>query len=63
LAGSPDSVTYADRVLFGGVGVDWNFASRWSARLEYERSKDIEPNAEIADSHVELLSLGVLLKL
>lgn len=57
------SVTYADRVLFGGVGVDWNFAGRWSARLEYERSKAIEPNADIAESHVELLSLGVLFRL
>jgi len=59
----PDSVTYADRVLIGGVGVDWNFAGRWSARLEYQRSKDIEPNLEIAESHVELVSLGVLFKL
>ncbi len=59
----PDSVTYADRVLIGGVGVDWQFAGRWSARLEYQRSKDIEPNLEIAESHVELLSLGVLFKL
>jgi hypothetical protein len=32
-------------------------------RLEYQRSKDIEPNLEIAESHVELLSLGVLFKL
>jgi OmpA-OmpF porin, OOP family len=61
--GNPSSVTYADRVLLGGVGVDWNFAGRWSARLEYQRSKNIEPNLEIAESHVELLSLGVLLRL
>jgi hypothetical protein len=59
----PDSVTYADRVLIGGAGVDWNFAGRWSARLEYQRSKNIEPNPDIAESHVELLSLGVLFKL
>jgi hypothetical protein len=57
------SVNYSDRVLFGGVGVDWNFAGRWSARLEYERSKDIERNPDIAESHVELLSLGVLFRL
>lgn len=57
------SASYADRVLFGGVGVDWNLAGRWSARLEYERSKAIERNAEIAESHVELLSLGVLFRL
>lgn len=60
---APDSVTYADRVLIGGAGVDWNFAGRWSARLEYQRSKDIEPNLAIAESHVELLSLGVLFRL
>lgn len=60
---APDSVTYADRVLFGGVGVDWNFAGRWGARLEYQRSKDIEPNLQIAETHVELLSLGVLCRL
>jgi opacity protein-like surface antigen len=59
----PDTTTYADRVWIGGVGVDWNFAGRWSARLEYERSKEIEPNRDIAASHVELLSLGVLFKL
>jgi hypothetical protein len=59
----PDSATYGDRVLIGGVGVDWNFAGRWSARLEYERSKDIDANRDIAASHVELLSLGVLFRL
>jgi len=60
---TPSSVTYSDRVLYGGLGVDWNFAGHWSARLEYQRSKDIEPNLDIAESHVELLSLGVLFKL
>jgi opacity protein-like surface antigen len=59
----PSSNTYSDRVLLGGIGVDWNFAGRWSARLEYQRSQDIERNAEIGESHVELLSLGVLFKL
>ena len=63
LPATPDSVTYSDRVLIGGLGVDWQFAGRWSARLEYQRSKDIEPNPEIAESHVELISLGVLFKL
>jgi hypothetical protein len=57
------SSTYGDRVLVGGLGVDWNFAGRWSARLEYERSKAIERNNDIAESHVELLSLGVLFRL
>jgi hypothetical protein len=28
-----------------------------------ERSKNIEPNRDIAESHVELLPLGVLFKL
>jgi hypothetical protein len=60
---TPTSITYSDRVLIGGAGVDWNFAGRWSARLEYQRSKNIEPNLDIAESHVELLSLGVLFKL
>lgn len=60
---APDSVTYSDRVLIGGAGVDWNFAGRWSARLEYQRSKNIEPNLDIAESHVELLSLSVLFRL
>jgi OmpA-OmpF porin, OOP family len=60
---SPTAVTYSDRVLLGGIGADWQFADRWSVRLEYQRSKDIEPNLEIAESHVELLSLGVLFKL
>jgi hypothetical protein len=59
----PDTVTYSDRVLIGGVGVDWNFAGRWSARLEYQHSKNIGPNLDIAESHVELISLGVLVRL
>lgn len=57
------AITYSDRVLIGGAGVDWQFADRWSVRLEYQRSKDIEPNLDIAESHVELLSLGVLFRL
>lgn len=54
------SITHSDRVLIGGAGVDWNFTGRWSARLEYQRSQDIERNFDIGESHVELLSLGVL---
>jgi hypothetical protein len=50
-------------VTFAGVGVDWNFARRWSARLEYQRSKDIEANLDIAAAHVELLSLDILYRL
>ena len=59
----PTSVTYSDRVLIGGVGLDWRFADRWSARVEYQRSKDLDANIDIGASHVELLSLGVLFKL
>lgn len=59
----PTSITYSDRVLIGGVGVDWAYADRWSVRLEYQGSKDIEPNLDIGESHVELLSLGVLFRL
>jgi OmpA-OmpF porin, OOP family len=55
-----ESPTYADRVAFGGVGVDWNFHDQWGARLEYRRSKDIEQNIDLAETHVELLSLAVL---
>jgi opacity protein-like surface antigen len=58
-----ETPTYADRVLFAGLGADWNFSPRWSTRLEYRRSKDIEHNLDIAKSHVELLSLSVLYSL
>jgi hypothetical protein len=59
----PDTVTYADEVTFAGLGVDWNFKPKWSVRLEYQRSKDIEANLDISAAHLELLSLDVLYRL
>jgi hypothetical protein len=57
------SFDFADRVLYGGLGADWNINPKWSARLEYQRSKDLDKNLVLDESHVELLSLNILYRL
>lgn len=56
------TTTYGDRIFLGGLGLVWNVDDRWSARLEYERSDDIESNRDLAESRVELTSASVVFR-
>jgi hypothetical protein len=63
LAGASGSnVTFGDEVLLAGAGVQWSFASRWSARLEYQRTGDLR-NSVTSDNLLEQASLSVLFNL
>ena len=60
---SPSSTTYGDRVLLGGVGAEWAFAQRWSARVEYQRTGNIDSNISSGEARVEQAALSVLFRL
>jgi hypothetical protein len=56
-----------DEVLMAGVGAQWSFAPRWTARLEYQRTGSIDYDADIMNlagtEKIEQFSLGVLFDL
>lgn len=51
---------YSDEVVTIGAGVQWAFLPRWSARLEYQRSDDMQPNEIMGESRLDQASLSVL---
>jgi hypothetical protein len=62
---------YSDEAFFGGAGVQWKFAPRVAARLEYQRTQELKyDNAEssggifdVLDEHensMNVLSLGIV---
>lgn len=53
---------YSDEVIIAGAGVQWSFASRWAARLEYQRTGDLKYD-DTGESSIEQASLSVLFKL
>jgi hypothetical protein len=53
---------YSDEVVIAGVGVQWSFAPRWAARLEYQRTDDLKYD-NTGESSIDQASLGVLFKL
>ena len=59
--------TVGDEVVMAGVGAQWSFASRWSARLEYQRTGSIDYGIDIIDNagtrKIEQFSLSVLFNL
>lgn len=46
-----------------GAGIDFNFASKWIARLEYQRHLDVGGDAFIHEPDADSVSLGVFLRL
>lgn len=53
---------FSDEVTMAGAGVQWSFASRWTARLEYQRTDDLQYD-DTGESSIEHVSLSVLFKL
>lgn len=54
---------FSDEVVTLGAGVQWSFLPRWTARLEYQRTDDLQPNELMGESSLEQASLSVLFKL
>ncbi|MET0658926.1 MAG: outer membrane beta-barrel protein [Steroidobacteraceae bacterium] len=46
-----------------GAGVDFSFASKWIARLEYQRHLEVGGDAFIDEPDVDSVSLGIFLRL
>jgi hypothetical protein len=59
---SSASTDFSDEVVMAGVGVQWSFAPRWAARLEYQRTDDLQYD-NTGESRVEQASLSVLFSL
>jgi opacity protein-like surface antigen len=55
----PSTETYRQEIWIAGVGLDWSFAPRWSLRLEYQRTDDVDANATSGESRLEHFALGV----
>ena len=53
---------FNDEVFMAGAGVQWSFAPRWAARLEYQRTDDMK-YGNTGESSIEQASLSVLFKL
>lgn len=51
---------FSDEVFNVGGGVQWAFLPRWIARLEYQRSDDLQPNGIMGESRLDQASLSVL---
>jgi hypothetical protein len=57
---------YSDEVVMAGAGVQWAFAPRWAARLEYQRTDDMkydDNRTSGGESSIEQASLSVIFKL
>jgi hypothetical protein len=57
---SPIDRDFSDEVVTVGAGVQWAFASRWTARLEYQRTDDLQANEIMGESRIDQASLSVL---
>lgn len=51
---------YSDEVITLGAGVQWAFLPRWTARLEYQRTDDLQSNDIMGKSRLDQASLSVL---
>jgi opacity protein-like surface antigen len=54
---------FSDEVVSVGAGVQWAFLSRWTARLEYQRTDDLQANEIMGESRIDQASLSVLFRL
>jgi OOP family OmpA-OmpF porin len=60
--GSLPDQDFSDEVVIAGAGVQWSFAPRWAARLEYQRTDDLKYD-NTGESSIDQASLSVLFKL
>jgi len=51
---------FSDEVVTVGAGVQWAFLPRWTARLEYQRTDDLQSNEIMGESRIDQASLSVL---
>lgn len=54
---------FSDEVVTAAAGVQWAFAPRWTARLEYQRTDDLEAGDLNADNRIDAASVSVLFNL
>ena len=53
---------FSDEVIIAGAGLEWAFAPRWAARLEYQLTDDLEYD-NTGESSIDQATLSVLFKL
>lgn len=58
----PPNRDYSDEVILAGAGVQWSFAPRWAARVEYQRTDDMKYD-DAGESSIDQASLSVFFKL
>jgi hypothetical protein len=62
LASSLGERDFSDEVVMAGAGVQWSFAPRWAARLEYQSTDDLKYDNN-GESSIDQASLSVVFKL
>jgi hypothetical protein len=62
-SGGSNHMTFGSKVLIGGAGGQWTFASRWTARLEYLRTGALDANITSGEADLEQFALSVLFSL
>lgn len=57
---APIDRDFSDEVVTVGAGVQWAFLPRWTARLEYQRTDDLQANEIMGESRIDQAALSVL---
>jgi hypothetical protein len=61
--GFNEQTTYGSDSLLFGVGTQWNFATHWTARLDFQRYDSVGKENGIGEADLDVWSLGVLFRL
>jgi len=60
IVAAPIERDFSDEVVTVGAGVQWTFLPRWTARLEYQRTDDLQSNEIMGESRIDQASLSIL---
>jgi opacity protein-like surface antigen len=63
VSGNSDSTSFDSDATTVGAGAQFDWASRWSARLEFQRSLDVGGDDAVTEADVDGVSLAVLYRL
>jgi opacity protein-like surface antigen len=63
LDGNSNSTTFGSESVLWGAGTQFDFGSHWSVRADFQRFNDVGEHKGAGRADIDLLSLGVILRL